>query len=325
MAAPKRIASCRHLRAFMGLRASGQTLAHKLNWLGSAGRQVHRGILTAAINLDVEFDSVAFIKTRKPGPLHRAYMDERIWLPIVARNETEALHRIEELDGSNCLLASKLTLRGFPLLHRDDIPDDLQVASRNFSAAINQREFQLLSLGKPFKAGALNRADVDKDIVPAFFALNEPEPLVLVEELYGTAALTDDLRRHSPALPAAPAEATAATAAFEAVLSLRTRAATFEPVVAAEPFLLTAVERIELFLAEPIPLVASPTATTSIETHLPKRTFASPHKRSSDHVDEARRTPGQAAAYAGRPAPAPAVIHDWPCDGDHNRATACEE
>ena len=51
---------------------------------------------------------------------------------------------------------------------------------------------------------------------------------------------------------------------------------------------------IEIILPEPIPLVASPSATTSIKTHFFERTFASPNSNAS-HVDDAGLAPARAA------------------------------
>jgi hypothetical protein len=65
-----------------------------------------------------------------------------------------------------------------------------------------------------------------------------------------------------------------------------------------------AVERIETFFAETaVPLVPAPAATSSIETHKPELTFASPPWIRPGGADETRRTTGQAAAACTRPSP----------------------
>jgi hypothetical protein len=107
--------------------------------------------------------------------------------------------------------------------------------------------------------------------------------------------LSDNLGRHpAAALAAAEAATTAAAeaaatgtaaeaaaapaATAEAVTAAEAIAATAEAVTAAET-ILSSEERIELVLSEPL-LVASPSATTSVKTHVYERTFAAPLKHS---------------------------------------------
>jgi hypothetical protein len=73
--------------------------------------QVHCRIFAAAVDFDVEFEPVAFIDRGQAGAFHRRDMDESIGLPIIAADEAEALHRIEEFDGALGLLAGQLALR----------------------------------------------------------------------------------------------------------------------------------------------------------------------------------------------------------------------
>jgi hypothetical protein len=168
---------------------------------------------------------------------------------------------------------------------------------------------------------------VYEHIIAAFFALDETEALGCVEELYDAAALADDLGRHSAAaatataartaaeaaataaaetaaaatataeaITAAAAEATATTTAAKAV----TTAAAAEAITAAAAAetILSGKERVELVLSKPIPLVASPSATTSVKTHVYERTFAAPHKHSPGRVDVARRASGKMTGKA---------------------------
>jgi hypothetical protein len=121
---------------------------------------------------------------------------------------------------------------------------------------------------------------VNEHIVATFFALDETEALGRVEELHDALALADNLGRHAATTAAATAE-TATTAAAEAAAALTTaEAATTtagETTAAAEAItattaepVLTCVEGIEapFLFTEPIALVTSPTATSSVETHL---------------------------------------------------------
>ncbi|GGN43656.1 hypothetical protein GCM10011349_08060 [Novosphingobium indicum] len=120
-------------------------------------------------------------------------------------------------------------------------------------------------------------------IITAFVALNEAEAFCRVEELYSALALSNDLGRHTAATgAAAAAETAAATATLSAAETTAAVITTAETIAAAATeavtaatetvlatkTILTAEERIEIVLSEPIPLVASPSATTSIKTHL---------------------------------------------------------
>jgi CCR4-NOT transcriptional regulation complex NOT5 subunit len=159
---------------------------------------------------------------------------------------------------------------------------------------------------------------VDEDVIAAFFTLDEAEALGSVEELDDAATLANDLSRHSAATAAATwaaaeaaaaaraaaeaattaaaeaaaiaATAEAATAAAEAATIAATAEAAAITTAAAET-ILPSKERVELVFAKPIPLVASPTATTSVKTHVYERTFAAPLKHPPGRVDETRRTP----------------------------------
>lgn len=295
MAAP----SGRHLRAFVvnsfpvtrpGAKPDGSTLAR---------HEVDRRVFASSIDFNVEFYLIAFVQARKAGPLNRADMHERIGLTIITGDEAEALHAVEELDSAGRAVTGQLTLRCFTLGDCDNFSNHLQIARRNLAAAIHQSEFQLLTFGKGLKARALYGADVNEYVFAAFIALNEAEALGCVEEFYSALGLSDNLRRHSAATAAAASAATAeaittaaaaeaiaaSAAATEAITAsaAATEAVTTatEAIAAATESILTSKEGIESFLSKPIPLVASPTATTSVKTHLYERTFASPQKSSA--------------------------------------------
>ncbi len=230
-------------------------------------------------------------------------MHERIRLTVIARDEAEALHRVEELDRTGRLVARQLTLRSrfarcllTLLFDRDDIADHHEIAGRNLAATIDELKFQLLTFGKTFQAGTLYRADVHEHIIATLIALNEAEALGCVEELYDALALANDLGRHAAATGATAAETAAATtgtaaetatagsatteAAATAAKAITTAeaaavAATAEAITAAKAAatatVLSCEEGIEaaaFIFAKPIALVTSPTATSSIKTHL---------------------------------------------------------
>src|SRR5690606_23976676 len=132
---------------------------------GSAlnGHKVDRRVFPSSIDLEIELETVAFVDARQAGALHRADVDEGVFLAVVARDEAEAFHAVEELDRSGRLLAGQLALRsGGLLLHRNDVADDLKIGRRNLAAAIDQIELQLLPFGESFQSRALDLADVDE-------------------------------------------------------------------------------------------------------------------------------------------------------------------
>src|SRR3546814_17554544 len=57
---------------------------------------VHRGEFAAVVEFDVERDAVALVEARHAGALHRADVDESVGLSVDARDEAEALCRVEE-------------------------------------------------------------------------------------------------------------------------------------------------------------------------------------------------------------------------------------
>src|ERR671932_592639 len=80
--------------------------------IASADRlQVHCRIFAAAIDLELEFQTVTFVERRDSGALDGRDMHEGIGLAVVALDEAEALHRVEEFDRPARFLAGKLALR----------------------------------------------------------------------------------------------------------------------------------------------------------------------------------------------------------------------
>ncbi len=268
-------------------------------------REVDRRVLPSSIDFDVEFEPVTFLQITHSRTLNRTNVDERVGLSVIASDEAEAFHRVEELDRTGSLFAGQLTLRGFgALFDGDHIANDLQIGRRNFSAAINQVKFQLLTFGQSFKASAFDCADVNEHVFTAAFLLDEAEALLAVEEFHNALASANDLRRHPAAIAAtttaaaraaeaaatAAAEAAAAIAAAEAAASATTAAVTAATtaaaaitaaITAAETAATTeaittaaaAAERIEVIFAETVTLIAAPAATSSIKTHKTERTL----------------------------------------------------
>src|SRR3546814_455943 len=73
--------------------------------------EVHRRHFSAPIDFGLELVPVALVEVRHARALDGGDVNERIVLPIVALNEAEALHRVEELDRATGLFARKLALR----------------------------------------------------------------------------------------------------------------------------------------------------------------------------------------------------------------------
>ena len=253
-------------------------------------------MLAASINFEIEFEPIPFVEFTHAGPFHRTDVNESIGLPVIASDEAEALHRIEELDCSRRAFAGKLALRRFgALLHGDDIADDLKIGGRNLPAAIDEVEFERLAFRQAFQPGAFHGADVNEHVFAAVFTLDEAKALVGVEELYRATARADHLGRHA-ARSATASTAATRTAATETVatataaetitataeaIAAATRAATAETIATAAEAVaateaITAHEGVEAFFTKTVTLVASPTATPSIKTHKAERTFVSP-------------------------------------------------
>src|SRR5690606_14413857 len=290
----------RRLCPFMVLAGPGQTAGpgwERRSRRRSAlnGHKVDRRELSSSVDLEIELEAVAFVDPGQARTLDRADMDERVFLAVVARDEAEALHRVEELDRARGLVTGQLALRpGRPLLHRNDVSDDLQVGGGNLASAIDQVELQLLPLGEAFKARALDLADMDEHVLTALVALDEAETLLRREELHLAPAGADDLRGHPAAArrtAAIAAEASGTRAAEAAAAAARSAVRTAEAIAAAPPVITSEARRatvregIETLLSETVPLVAPPAATTSIVTHLPNLPSSRPRSSPGDAGD----------------------------------------
>jgi hypothetical protein len=250
------------------------------------GLEVDRGIFAAAVDLDVELDPVTFIEGGHSSPLDRRDVDEGVRLAIVPADESEALHRVEELDRALGGFAGQLALRGrFTRLAHDleRLALDLKIGCRNATAAIDQCKAQRLAVGQIGQARPLDRRDVDEYVLAAVVTDDEAETFLGIEELYDALALADDLGRHSATRAAATKAAAAIAAAEAAAIAKATAAAATAAVAAAtagaEATAIaksttvsgTRIKSAELVAAETFTLVTpATTAVTlapSIETH----------------------------------------------------------
>lgn len=284
--------------------------------------KVHGRVLAATVDFEFEIETITFIQGAHAGAFYGADVHERVGLAVVALDEAEALHGVEELDRAAGALTRELALRaaiaaartiteaacaGFA---RRAIGDgerfalDLEVGCRHLAAAIDQREAELLTFGQAGQARLLDSANVDEYVFRAIVTDDEAETLLAVEELDHAGAFTDDLGGHAAATAAATAEAattaakaaaatTAAAAEAAAVTAEATTAAAAKTITAetatAKATAITAeaaaATLIETFVAETVALVlAAPAAATSIKTHALLVTFASPQTKSDKHV-----------------------------------------
>src|SRR5262245_6245937 len=67
--------------------------------------QIHGRGLAAPVDLELELQPVALVERDHSGALDRRDVDERVGLTVIARDEAEALGRVEELDRAAGLLA----------------------------------------------------------------------------------------------------------------------------------------------------------------------------------------------------------------------------
>jgi len=240
-------------------------------------------------------------------------MDERVGLAVVALDEAEALHGVEELDGAAGAFAGQLALRaticateaatitteaacarfaGRTFLNGKRFAFDLEIGGRDLAAAINQSEAQLLTFSEAGEARLLDSADVHENVFRAVITDDEAEALLTVEEFYNASAFANDLGRHAAATATAEAATTAAAEAATAAAAETTAAAAAEAVTTAETSTIAAetaaikttaktttiiTAAVEIVVAETVALVlAAPAAATSIKTHALLVTFASP-------------------------------------------------
>lgn len=234
-------------------------------------------------------------------------MNKRIGLTVIALNEAEAFHSVEELDRAARTFAGKLTLRSAitcrgataetagawftcftrraAIGHRKGFAIDLQIGRRNLAAAIDQGEAQRLTFGQTCQAGLLDCADVNEHIFATIVTHDKAEALLSIEELYNAGAFPNDLGRHAATAAAstrATAAETAAAASTAAEAAATAEAITAAAKTAATLFCVSA----EILVAETVPLVLAAPAATSIKTHALLVTFASPIELRMNMPDE---------------------------------------
>lgn len=203
--------------------------------------EIDGGIFAATVDLKLELETVAFVERGQASTLDSADVNERIGLSIVALNEAETLHRVEELDRPARTLAGQLALRSTIAATRaartgsttgtlgngKRITFDNEVAGRNLAAAIHESELQRLAFSKAGQASLLDGADVDEHVLSTSILNDEAKALLAVEELDDARAFANDLRRHPAATAAAAtaAKAAATTAATAKAAATTTAAA----------------------------------------------------------------------------------------------------
>ena len=57
-------------------------------------------MLATAVDFEFELEAVALVEAGHPGALDGRDVDKCVRLSVVALDEAEALHRVEELDGA---------------------------------------------------------------------------------------------------------------------------------------------------------------------------------------------------------------------------------
>jgi hypothetical protein len=233
-------------------------------------------------------------------------MHERVRLAVIALNEAKAFHCVKEFDRAAGLLAGQLALRSAgaawacararaaTALDRHRLAFDAKVGRRDPPAAINEREFERLTVGKIGQTGLLDRRNMDEHVLSAIVTNDEAKTLLRVEEFYDALAFANDLGRHSATSAAAAAKATATAAAAESTAAaagaaaeaaaITKAAATAAAITAASTAAAAAVAAALLEAAkisaeswlvatETVALVATASAAVplapSIETHAP--------------------------------------------------------
>jgi hypothetical protein len=263
-----------------------------------ARHQIDGSVLATAINFDFELEPVAFVKRRHAGAFDGRNVDKRIGLSIIALDEAEAFHRVEEFDSAARFFARQCPLRcatetaapvarGITVARRAAVRDghrfaiNLEVRCRHFATAIHEREAKRLPFGKARQAGLLDRRDMHEHIFAAVITDNKAEALLPIEKFNDARAFANDLCGHATTGTAttttttAAAEATAAaakttTAAAESVAATATAT---EAITAAgkAAAITTAAAAAAAFITEAIAFITSAsaaiTAATFIETH----------------------------------------------------------
>ena len=263
--------------------------------------QIDRSIFAATIDFDIELQTITFIEVGHACAFDGADVNEGVGLSVIALNEAEALHRVEELHRAGATLASQLTLRRTAaiattetagaasrtfaalarraaIFHRHWFAIDLKIGCGHAATTIDQSELKRLTFGQAGEARLLDSTDMHKHIFAAIIADDETEALLAVEEFDDAFAFADDLGWHTAATTAATATARAAetatggpgrskaatTAAAEAITTAaaETIATTAAKAIAATAEAITAAT--EIIVAEAVALVsATPTALSA--------------------------------------------------------------
>jgi hypothetical protein len=252
-------------------------------------RQIYRRIFAAAIDFEFKLEPVTFVEIGHAGALDGGNVDKSIGLPIIALNEAEALHRVEEFDRPAGFLAGELPLRAATIaaaagssaitrrttiLDRKRLAFDLEVGRGNAATAIDEREFERLAFGKPGQTGLLDGGNVDEHVLTAIVAHDETETLLTVEEFDDALAFADYLGRHAAAAGSTATAATeTAAAAAEAIAAAETAAAaeavTAATATATEAIAATAGISAVTLISEAVALILATTlpAAPTFETH----------------------------------------------------------
>lgn len=171
--------------------------------------QIHRSGLTALIHFQFKLQLVAFFQPAHARAFYGRDMDESIGLAVIALDEAKALGTIEEFYSASSLFTGQFSARGATTViaattssrYFDKVALDLNVRSRNFSAAVNQRKPQGLAFGQALQARSLNLADVDKNVFATTVLNDEAKTFLRIKKFDGSGAFTDNLVRHAAASP----------------------------------------------------------------------------------------------------------------------------
>lgn len=221
-------------------------------------------IFAATINFNVESQTVILGYGTNARTLKRGNVNEHIFTAIIALDETESLHVVEELHRAIGTFAGRFAHRsaiktttltatlettavtaiatvktralrtGCALGNRHRFTVNHKIGRRHLAATINQRKFQWLTLGQTGEASLFDSTDMNEHIVGTVINLDEAEALLIVEEFNDTLAVSNDLSRHCGATRSATTEA--ATTAAAAARAAETASTWTAAVIAARAF-----------------------------------------------------------------------------------------
>jgi hypothetical protein len=269
-------------------------------------RQIDGGKLATTINLDIKLHAITFIERVHARAFNRRDVNKCVRLSIIALDEAEALHRVEELDCAGCRFAGQFTLRRAATIttkaatiraittiprgrctvgYRKRFAFDYKIRCRNLAAAIHQRVLERLTFSQTSQASLFDRRNVNKHVFATAVLNDKAEALLAIEEFNDAAAFANNLGRHrrtacattpEAAAAASAATETAATAAEAITATAKTVAAAAKAIsAAAEPVTAEAATKTaaaaEIIAAKTVALVASApaafAAASSVKTH----------------------------------------------------------